>query len=129
MKNQVKFVLILFFVLLLFVSCDKFSGDTDSISGSWRCNEESGSNQFRQYTVSIFKAGNGYDSTYYVINNFHNLGNEFETYIQLIDTVITIRDFNGNNAVGKGHVTRDFKTIYWDYNISSENVIAFYFKK
>lgn len=128
MKSQLKFILLLFSVLLVVVSCDKFTGDTDSISGAWRCNDDIGSSGSRQYSVSIYRAGEGLDSTYFVINNFHNLGYEVDTYVQLIDTVITIRDFNGIGVSGGGFVSKDLKRIVWNYSISGDYIIAYYFK-
>ncbi|RPH33633.1 MAG: hypothetical protein EHM93_04005 [Bacteroidales bacterium] len=130
MRKITKALLILMvFIPIAFSSCEKFTGDTDSISGAWRCVEESGAINPRQYSVTIYRAGAGFDSTYFVINNFHNIGNEVDTYVQLIDTVITIRDINGYNAAGEGHVSRDFKSIDWNYSISGEYVRALYFKR
>jgi len=128
MRNYTKYILLLMVLLTIALySCDKFSGSDDSITGAWRCREESGVDNYRQYTVTIYRAGAGYDSTYFVIYNFHNLGPENETYVQLRDTVVTIL-MNDYSASGKGYVSKDFKTIDWAYTILDEYVTALYYK-
>lgn len=126
MKIRAMFVL-MFLVLLpiTFSSCEKFSGDTDSISGAWRCFEESGFG-YRNYSVSIFRAGSGYDTTFFIINNFNNLGSERETLVQLKDTVITIKMLEGYSVSGTGYVRKDFKEIIWEYNVSGSFFSARY---
>lgn len=130
MKNKGRLVLLLvIFLSVISTSCDKFSGDTDFIAGVWRCREESGDNGFRQYSVTIYRAGSGFDSTHFVINNFHNLGYEVETYVQLINSEIIINSMDGFIASGKGIVSKDFKSIEWEYSISNDYVKAYYFRK
>ncbi len=130
MNKYYKLITLLVILLsLLTISCDKYTGDTSSISGSWRCRAESSLNGFTQYTVTIDKAGSNFDSTYFVIYNFHNQGYDIETYIQLIDNVITITNIGGGFASGKGTVSKDFKSIEWDYSISNDFVTAYYYRK
>ena len=127
MKKLIYFLIVPF----LFISCEKYSGG-DSISGSWSCTEERGV-RIKQYSVLIGRAGVGFDTTYFIINNFHNLGYEHETYVQLKDTTITLRFMDGYSVVGKGHVTRDLKAIEWNYSISgsgtSESYVVAFFRK
>jgi len=129
MKIRAMFVLMFLVSLpMTFSSCEKFSGDTDSISGAWRCFEDSEMG-FRQYNVSIFRAGTGYDTTYFIINNFNNLGQELETLVQLKDTVITIKLMDGYNVSGTGYVSKNFKEINWTYSVSSTFFTARYSKR
>jgi len=126
---------ILFFSILIVFSissCEKFSGGGDSISGAWLCRVE---NELTpQYSVIIGSAGFSYDTTMFIINNFHNLGYEHETYVQLKDTIVTIISMDGYSVSGKGSVTRDFRSIEWNYSISGPGandgyVISLYLKK
>lgn len=129
MNKRFKLFFLLMVVLsLITTSCDKYSGDTTSISGAWRCREEWGMNGFSQYSVTISKADVGLDPSYFVIYNFHNQGFEVETYVQLIDSTVTISNLGGGFASGKGTVGKDFKTIEWNYTISNETITAFYFR-
>ena len=130
-KHILSFLVI---VTLTISSCEKFSGG-DSISGSWTCREERG-DSYRQYTVMIGRAGYGEDTTLFIINNFHNIGFEYDTYVQLKDTVITLKYVtNGDFFVaGKGYVSRDLKSIRWNYSISGPKlsdsyIIAYYQRK
>lgn len=129
MRNQTKvFLALITFSIITFASCEKFSGDKDSITGAWRCFEESGLG-YKQYSVSIFRAGSGYDTTYFIINNFNNLGQELETLVQLKDTVITIKFMDGYSVSGTGYVRKNFKEIDWEYNVSSTFFTARYTKR
>ena len=130
MNKNIKLIApIVILLSIVTTSCEKFSGDNDSISGSWRCRAESSLNGYSQYSVTIDKAGSGFDSTYYVIYNFHNQGYEIETYVQLKDNVITINDLIGGIASGQGTVSKDFKSIDWEYTISNDFVTAYYYRK
>jgi len=116
---------ILISISLICFSCEKFSGGGDSITGTWHCNEESASG-FRQYSVGIDRAGVGFDSTYFVLLNFHNLGFDFETYVHLKDTVLTFVTNNQAYSIsGKGYVSKNRKSIDWSYNISGANANEF----
>lgn len=128
MKKHYKLIFLGILFLSFITSCEKYSGDTESIAGSWRCREESSLGGLNQYSVTISKADVGLDSTYFVIYNFHNQGFETETYVQLIDTVITITNFGSSLASGKGSVSKDFKTIEWNYTYSNTFVTALYFR-
>lgn len=129
MRIKAKFMFMLLVLLpITFSSCEKFSGDTDSISGAWRCFEESGLG-YRQYSVSIFRAGSGYDTSYFIISNFHNLGQELETLVQLKDTIITIKMMDGYSVSGTGYVRKNFKEIIWDYNVSNSFFSARYSRR
>lgn len=129
MRIKAKFVLMILVLLpISFTSCEKFSGGTDSISGAWRCFEESELG-YRNYSVSIFRAGSGYDTTYFIISNFHNLGQELETLVQLKDTVISIKMMDGYSVSGTGYVRKNFKEIIWDYSVSNTPFTARYSKR
>jgi len=129
MKIRAMFVLMfLVSIPMTFSSCEKFSGDTDSIAGAWRCFEDSELG-YRNYSVSIFRAGAGYDTSYFIINNFNNRGHELETLVQLQDTVITLKMMDGYSVSGTGHVTRNFKEIFWEYSVSSSFFSARYTRR
>lgn len=129
MRIKAKFMFVIMVLLpISFTSCEKFSGDTDSITGAWRCFEESKLGH-REYSVSIFRAGSGYDTSYFIINNFNNLGQELETLVQLKDTVITIKLMDGFSVSGTGYVRKNFKEIDWDYTVSSTFFTARYSKR
>jgi hypothetical protein len=118
MKIKAKYALmVMALITMSFISCEKFSGDTDSISGAWRCFEESQLG-YKNYSVTIFRAGVGYDTTYFIINNFNNLGLENETLVQLNDSVITIKSMDAFNISGTGYVRKNFKEIVWEYSVS-----------
>lgn len=129
------FILLMILIAFACSSCEKFSGGNgDSITGPWRCREENGNN-FRQYSVSIDRAGGSYDSTYFIIYNFHNLGFDFETYAQLKDSTLRVIFTDGlYNVSGKGMVSKNLKIINWLYSVSGQNVndnyvTAYYYKQ
>ena len=131
MRRRTRYFILLMVLLTITVaSCEKFSGSNDSITGLWRCDEISGS---RRYSVTINRSD--IDTTYFVINNFHNLGQEIETYVQLKDSTITFLNINSSYSIsGKGVVRDNFSTIVWDYSISGSGVNdgyvrAYYYKK
>ena len=132
MKNWSKY-LFLFSVLVMFTSCET-DNVGDSIVGTWRCNEESSTVPYRQYSVNIDRYSD-IDTTLFVIYNFHNLGIEVETYIRLNDTIVSFVGTNNYyNVSGKGAVTKDLRYIEWEYSISGSNVNdnyvrALYFRK
>lgn len=129
-RNYLVFTLL----ALSMTSCEKFSGG-DSISGSWNCREERG-DTYKQYSVMIGRAGYDYDTTFFIINNFHNIGFEYDTYVQLKDTVITLKYITSGEfyVAGKGYVSKDRNSIRWNYSISGPNVgdnyvVAYYQRK
>jgi len=131
MKSHTKyFILLMVLLAIAGVSCEKFSGDTDSITGLWRCDEVSSG---RRYSVTISRYE--LDTSFFVIYNFHNLGQDVETYIQLKDSVITFPNLNFSYSIsGKGTVHQNFSMIDWDYSISGSGVNdgyvqAYYYKK
>jgi len=127
---RIKPVFILFALVIAISSCEKMSGDDDSIAGGWSCREESDVNNIRQYSVLIDRAGAGFDTTYYVIYNFHNLGQDVETYVQLQGSTLTIRFMTeGYSASGTGYIGDDLKSIDWNYNISGSTITALYYRK
>lgn len=129
MKLKIRFALmVLALIPISFISCEKFSGDTDSISGVWRCFEDSQLG-YKNYSVTIYRAGAGYDTTFFIINNFNNLGLENETLVQLKDTVITIKSMDAFNISGTGYVRKNFKEIIWDYSVSSTYFNARYIRQ
>jgi hypothetical protein len=122
--SKYAFVLSILLVLLN-SSCEKFSGGGDSITGTWHCNDDSQLGA-RTYSAGIDRAGVGYDSTYFIILNFHNLGFDFETYVHLKDTVLTfVTNNQGYSISGKGYVSKSFKSIEWRYSISGSNANEF----
>jgi hypothetical protein len=129
MKNVIKSLIsIMVLVVITNTSCEKSTGGTDSLAGSWNCRDEMGPNGYRQYSVSIDEAGAGFDSTYFVIYNFHNVGFEAGALIHLVDTVITINSMDGYSVSGKGYVSKNNKTIDWIYYFSNEYVTAYYYR-
>jgi len=124
---KVKLSLIVLVLITAISSCDKMTGDDDSIVGGWNCREETSNNDYHQYSIFIDRAGNGYDTTYYVIYNFNNLGQEVETYVQLANSKLTIRFMSeGYSVSGNGYVSKDLKTIDWTYMVSGEPYSALY---
>ncbi len=132
MRNRTKyFILLMVLLTITVVSCEKFSGNNDSIAGLWRCEELSSP---RRYSVTISRSD--FDTTYFVIYNFHNLGQEIETYVQLKDSTITFLNLNTGNYSfsGKGIAHNNYSIIDWDYSISGSGVNdgyvrAYYYKK
>jgi hypothetical protein len=105
-------------------ACERFSGGGESITGTYHCNESG--QGYRSYSVSIDKAGVGFDSTYFIVYNFHNLGFDFETYIRLRDTIITFTTNNqGYNISGNGYYHEYNNTIDWNYSITGSNANDF----
>lgn len=133
MKNHTRyFILLMVFLTMAIVSCEKFSGGDDSITGLWQCREESSSGT-RQYSATIYSSD--FDSTIYEIYNFHNLGNDVLTYVSMKDSTITILNMNASYSIsGKGIAHDNFSEIDWDYSISGSgvnesNVHAYYSRK
>lgn len=127
---KVKLSLIVLVLITAISSCEKITGDDDSIAGGWNCREENDVNNIRQYSVLIDRAGAGFDTTYYVIYNFHNLGQDVETYVQLQGSTLTIRSMTeGYSVSGTGYVSNDLKSIDWNYNISGSTITALYYRK
>jgi len=127
-KAKLGFILLILTIAIS--SCEKTTGDDDTIAGGWSCREESNVNDIRQYSVLIDRAGAGLDTTYYVIYNFHNLGQDVETYVQLQGSTLSIRFMTeGYSATGTGYVSDDLKSIDWSYNISGSTVTALYHRK
>ena len=127
-KAKLGFILLILAIAIS--SCEKTTGDDDTIAGGWSCREESNVNDIRQYSVLIDRAGAGFDTSYYVIYNFHNLGQDVETYAQLQGSTLTIRFMTeGYSATGTGYVSDDLKSIDWNYNISGSTITALYYRK
>lgn len=123
MKHLIKYSSFLtVLITLLTSSCEKFSGDNEGITGSWRCRDESGSGGFRQYTVTIDRTD--LDTTMFKVYNFHNLGFEIETYFRLKDTVATIiGTMDGSYSItGKGYVKKNYSSIRWEYSVSGNGI-------
>lgn len=130
MKKQAKYlILIMVLLMTVMVSCEKFSGSNDSLTGAWRCREESGNNGYTQFTVTIDRLDP--DTTMFKIFNFHNLGFETEVYFKLHDSTATIiGSLDGAYGIsGKGIVKKDLSSINWEYSISGDFVRAYYFRK
>jgi len=134
MKNYAKYLIFVMMILAIMVSCEKFSGNNESITGAWRCREESGNNGYRQYSVTIDRMDP--DTTMFKVLNFHNLGFESEAFFTLHDSIATlIGSMDGSYGIsGRGIIKKDLSSIDWEYTISgsgiSENYIrALYFRK
>jgi hypothetical protein len=122
MKNHLKgLILLMLLFILASTSCEKYSGSNKSLTGAWRCKEESGDGGYRQYTVTIDRTEK--DTTIFIIYNFHNIGLEFETYFQLHDTIATIIPMGdvSYSISGKGIVKKDYSSINWEYSIVGNN--------
>lgn len=111
----------MFMIIMFTPSCEKYSGSNKSLTGAWRCKEESGEGGYRQYTVTIDREQK--DTTIFIIYNFHNVGLEIETYFQLHDSIATILPIGDGtyNISGKGIVKKDYSSIDWTYSITGNN--------
>lgn len=133
LKTSRQIVTVSIFMAMLSTSCETNSGSGDSITGSWQCREESSTIPFRTYSVNIDRSNN--DTTLFTIYNFYDLGIEVETYVRLKDSTATLIGTNGYyNVSGKGIVSKDFKSIEWQYSISglsvNDNYVqSYYFRK
>ena len=118
-----RFTILPLLLVFAMTSCEKYTGGSGSITGPWHCSDDP-NGVVRQYTVNIDRATNmGLDTTYYVILNFHNLGYDFETYVQLKNSTVTFfYNTGGYNMSGKGIVSSDRKSIDWNYSISGNGI-------
>jgi len=132
MARLSKYAIITILIAVASSSCEKFSGDNNSVTGLWQCRDESNSHSFRRYSVTIYSSD--IDTTQFIISNFYNLENEIETYAVKKDTILTIWGNSGNYSItGRGRLARDFSSIDWEYSISgsdvSDNGVAYYYRK
>lgn len=99
--------------------------DKNSITGPWRCHEQSTHQPYRIYNVSIDR--DRVDTNRYTIYNMYNLGFQHETYTLLNDTVLTILGTNSFNAqiVGIGRVKRNKSAISWVYSYSGASLVDY----
>ena len=129
MKRIVKYFIA--FAAIISFTCSSCETDNigESITGSWRCREESGNMNYKQFSVNIDYASD-IDTTLFIIYNFHNQGFEVETYARLRDTVLTLLQTNTmSNVAGTGYVSKDFRSINWEYSVDNEYVSAYFFRK
>lgn len=105
MKLQAKWVTVIIALMLavtLLQACIKDPAyPENSIEGTWRCQENSGPYNYRQYNVNVER--DAYDTTRYTIFNLYNLGLNFETYTQLSDSTLTIIMTNSPETSISGH--------------------------
>ncbi len=104
-----------------------------TLDGTWHCREYSSIRDYRQYTVMVERGVS--DTTLLTIYNFYDLGFDFETYVRLRDTVLTIIGTSAPNSItGTGYLNRKSFTINWEYSVtgaqlSDYNVEAQYYKR
>ncbi len=131
MKRLSKYAIITILIAVASSSCEKFSGDNDSVTGLWQCRDESNNHSSRRYSVTIYSSD--LDTTQFIINNFYNLGNEIETYAVKKDSILTIWGNSGSYSItGRGRLAKDFSSINWEYSISGgdvDNGVAYYYRK
>ena len=128
-KHKRNILLLIVLLTIACLSCEKFSGDTDSIAGLWHCEELSSS---RRYSVTISRSD--FDTTNFIIYNFHNLGPEIEIFVKLKDSVITFLNLNTTYTIsGKGTTHNSYRTIEWNYSISgngtNDSYVEAYYSK
>ena len=127
MKRVAKYI-ILIIITLANYSCET-NGVGESITGAWICREESNITNIHQFNVNIDYASD-IDTTLFIIYNFHNQGFEVETYARLRDTVLTLLQTNTmSNVAGTGYVSKDFRSINWEYSVDNEYVSAYFYRK
>lgn len=122
-------------MVLLCMFCGSSCEDDDplTLDGTWHCREYSSIRDYRQYTVMVERGVS--DTTLLTIYNFYDLGFDFETYVRLRDTVLTIIGTSAPNSItGTGYLNRKSFTINWEYSVtgaqlSDYNVEAQYYKR
>lgn len=105
-------------------SCEKFDG-AKTITGIWRCKEITTQGDSRIYNVSIEPFGNN-DSTKFIVLNFYNLGMDFETMVELNDSIFTIAS---SSIQGSGIFHKQSFTIDWNYSIAGDPNVQARFEK
>jgi len=120
MKNLFGLILIIF----LFFSCKEEPKEYLSISGQWRCEENSTSTP-KVYTIDIEKSAAG--NNRYAIYNFNNAGQEEKIYPFLRnDTLFIDLQFVGSGTVsveGLGFVSADKKSMRLEYELTESSSI------
>jgi len=113
--------LLIFLSILLIlagtVACEKEPQTYNSVTGSWRCEENHPVKGFNTYLVEIDSVKN--ETNLFLIGNFYDAGyNEFvfarlsENQFTINNQVITALFVNGN-----GTVNEDYTRIDWEYDI------------
>ena len=122
MRNKMKNILGIFLLSFLLFSCEKESKEYLSISGQWRC-EENTTGTAKVYTIDIEKSTA--DDNRYAIYNFNNLGEEEKIYPLLRnDTLIINTQFIGSGTFsveGLGLISTDKKSMRLEYDLTEES--------
>jgi len=114
-----KKILNIIFIVFLLISCKKEPKEYSSISGQWRCEENSNTTP-KVYTIDIEKSTSS--NNRYAIYNFNNEGTEEKVYSLLRnDTLIIDAQFIGSGTIsveGFGFVSADKKTMRLEYELT-----------
>jgi len=110
--------LILSILSIVFFSCKEEQKEYVSISGQWRC-EENSSSSLKVYTIEIEKSSANNDR--YAIYNFNNEGQEERIYPYLRnDTLFIENQFIGSaqtSIEGIGIVSANKEIIRFEYSV------------
>jgi len=116
-----KKILNIIFIVFLLISCKKEPKEYSSISGQWRCEENSNTSP-KVYTIDIEKSTSS--NNRYAIYNFNNEGTEEKVYSLLRnDTLIIDAQFIGSGTIsveGFGFVSADKKTMRLEYELTED---------
>ncbi len=121
MKN----LLMVLFVSVFVISCKEEPVEYTSISGQWRC-EENSLNNSNAYIIDIEKSTS--NNEMYAIYNFNNEGQEEKIFpILRNDTLIIEFQFIGSSTIsveGFGYISADKKTMQLQYQVTKNNGIT-----
>ncbi len=116
-----KQLFIFIFLSFVLLSCGEKDKTYLSISGQWRC-EENSNNNIKFYTIDIEKSSA--DNNRYAIYNFNNAGVEERIFPTLQnDTLIIESQFIGSSVIstqGFGFVSSDKKSMRLEYSITKD---------
>ena len=106
------------------MGCEKISNDDNgTLYGSWTVREYSMNSNIRTYLTSIVKEP--VDESIVVINNFYNLGQDFQVYCRLKDSTLTIFQTNGQipeyTFTGTGIYHKSARKVSWQYVVTSNS--------
>jgi len=110
-------------------SCEKYDGP-GGITGIWNVQEITTQGNPKVYNVSVEAFGDN-DSTKFIILNFYDAGMDFETTVELKDSIFTI--ISGNSfeysIQGTGVLHKKSFTIDWQYSITGDPYVQAHFEK
>ncbi len=116
-KHRINASLLILVPIFLAASCEEKQATTyTTVEGLYVCNERSAHAGVHNYFVEIDKVST--QQNLYIINNFHNAGENQFIYAELVADTLVINDQGFGNFLsvsGKGAVSDNFKKVEFSY--------------